>query len=64
MAQRDISGGEILAALRSGSLAVDQCVVGVWRYLARKHDVEVCFCFDTDDDGNVVVVVTLMRKDE
>lgn len=64
MAERHVTGGEILGALRSGSLNLGQCVSGVWRYLARKNDVEVCFCFDTDEDGNVLIVVTLIRKDD
>lgn len=63
MAERSITGGEILNALESGALSTDQCVAGVWRYLARKNDVEVCFCFDTDEDGNVLIVVTVIRKD-
>jgi len=41
MAERQITGGMILAGLR-GSLRTDQCVAGRWRYLARKNDVEVC----------------------
>jgi hypothetical protein len=59
MAERQITGGMILAALR-GSLRTDQCVAGKWRYLARKNDVEVCFTFDVDEDGNLLV--TVMRK--
>jgi len=61
MAERQITGGMILAALR-GSLRTDQCVAGKWRYLARKNDVEVCFTFDVDEDGNLLVIVTVMRK--
>jgi hypothetical protein len=64
MAERDITGGEILAALRGGSLRTDQCVAGTWRYLARKNDVEVCFCFEVDEDGNALIIVTVMRKDD
>lgn len=63
MEERNITGGQILGALRSGTLSDDQCAAGVWRYLARKNDVEICFCFEVDEDGNVLVVVTLMRKD-
>jgi hypothetical protein len=62
MAERQITGGMILAALR-GSLRTDQCVAGKWRYLARKNDVEVCFTFDVDEDGNLLVIVTVMRKE-
>jgi hypothetical protein len=65
MAERQITGGMILAALR-GSLRTDQCVAGKWRYLARKNDVEICFTFDEDEDededGNLLVIVTVMRK--
>jgi hypothetical protein len=61
MAERQITGGMILAALR-GSLRTDQCVAGTWRYLARKNGVEVCFTFDVDEDGNLLVIVTVMRK--
>ncbi len=55
-------GHLVVAALR-GSLRTDQCVAGKWRYLARKNDVEVCFTFDVDDDGNLLVIVTVMRKE-
>ena len=63
MAERNITGGQILAALASGALRTDQCVAGCWRYLVRKHDVEVCFTFDGDDEGTLLVIVTVMRKD-
>lgn len=63
MEERGITGGEILNALRSGRLVTDQWVAGSWRYLARKNDVEVCFAFDLDEDGNVLVIVTVIRKD-
>lgn len=63
MAERNITGGQILAALSRGSLRTDQCVAGRWRYLARKNDVEVCFTFDVDDEGNLLIIVTVMRKD-
>jgi hypothetical protein len=62
MAQREITGGQILAALR-GVLATDSCVAGVWRYIGRKNDIAVVFCFEVDEDGNMLVVVTAMRKD-
>lgn len=50
-----------MTALR-GSLRTDQRVVGKWRYLARKNDVEVCFTFDVNEDGNLLVIVTVMRE--
>ena len=62
MEERQITGGQILAALR-GSLRTDQCVAGKWRYLGRKNDIEVCFTFDVDDEGNLLIILTLMRKD-
>jgi hypothetical protein len=63
MEERNITGGQILAALRSGALRTDSCVAGRWRYLARKNEVEVCFTFDVDDDGSLLVLVTVIRKD-
>lgn len=62
MEERDVSAPEIEAALRSGQLNTNSCVAGKWRYLARKTGVEVVFTFDVDDDGNLLVVVTVMRK--
>lgn len=62
MDERDVSAPEIESALRSGALSTDSCVAGKWRYLARKSDVEVVFTFDVDEDGNLLVVVTVMRK--
>jgi hypothetical protein len=50
-----------MTALR-GSLRTDQRVAGKWRYLARKNDVEVCFTFDVNEDGNLLVIVTVMRE--
>jgi hypothetical protein len=33
-----------------------------WRSSTRtKNDIEVCFTFDVDDEGNLLVIVTLMR---
>ena len=62
MAERNITGGQILASLRSGALTTTNASAdGTCRYLARKNDVEVCFCFEVDDEGNVLVIVTLMR---
>jgi hypothetical protein len=63
MEERNITGGEILTALRRGVLRTDSCVAGKWRYLARRSDVEVCFTFDIDDDGNLLVLVTVIRRD-
>jgi hypothetical protein len=60
MEERHITGGQILAALR-GSLRTDSCVAGKWRYIGRKNDIEVCFTFDVDDEGNLLVIITLMR---
>lgn len=62
MAERRITGMEIESALRSGALQTDQCAAGKWRYLARRNDVEVCFTFDVDDEGNMLIIVTVMRK--
>jgi hypothetical protein len=60
MGERHVTGGQILAALR-GILRTDQCVAGRWRYLGRKNDVEVCFTFDVDEEGNLLLVVTIMK---
>lgn len=62
MDERNVTAPEIEAALRSGALSTNSCVAGKWRYLARKGNVEVVFTFDVDDDGNLLVVVTVMRK--
>lgn len=63
MEERGISGGEILNALQHGVLSTNQCVAGTWRYLARRNDVEVCFAFGVDDHGNMLIIVTVIRKD-
>jgi hypothetical protein len=63
MDERHVSAPEIEATLRSGLLATDSCVAGKWRYRARKNDVEVIFTFDVDDEGNLLVVITVMRKE-
>ncbi len=64
MAERGITGGQILAALSSGALSPDgSSGDGTCRYLARKNDVAVCFCFDVDEDGNLLVIITVMRKE-
>lgn len=60
MEERRITGGQILAALH-GRLRTDSRVAGKWRYVGRKHDIEVCFTFDVDDEGNLLVIVTVMR---
>jgi hypothetical protein len=60
MEERLVSGGQILAALR-GILCTDQCVAGKWRYLGRRNDVQVCFTFDVDEEGNLLLVVTVMK---
>jgi hypothetical protein len=61
MAERGITGGQIIAALR-GALRTDCRVAGKWRYIGRKNDVEVCFTFDVDEDGELLIVVTVMRN--
>ena len=62
MAERHITGGQILAALR-GRLRTESCVVGKWRYCGSKNGINVIFTFDTDDEGNLLVIVTLIRED-
>jgi hypothetical protein len=60
MAERRVTGGQIIAALR-GALRTDCCVAGKWRYIGRKNEVEVCFTFEVDEDGELLIVVTIMR---
>ncbi len=60
MAERRVTGGQIIAALR-GALRTDCRVAGRWRYIGRKNEVEVCFTFEVDDDGELLIVVTVMR---
>jgi hypothetical protein len=60
MAERGVSGGQILAALR-GVLRTNSCEAGRWRYIGRANDVEVVFTFETDEDGQMLIVVTVMR---
>lgn len=62
MDERNVTAPEIEAALRSGALSTSSCVAGKYRYLACKGGVEVVFTFDVDDDGNLLVIVTVMRK--
>jgi hypothetical protein len=44
-------------------LLTDSCVAGKWRYLARKNDIEVCFTFDADEEGNLLILVTVISRD-
>lgn len=62
MAERRITGGQILAALR-GSLRTESCDAGVWRYRGTKNGISVIFCFELDEDGNMLVIVTLLREE-
>lgn len=62
MAERHITGGQILAALR-GVLSTESCNAGTWRYSGRKNDICVIFTFDVDDDGNRLIIVTIIRED-
>lgn len=62
MDERSVTAPEIESALRGGTLKTSSCVAGKWRYLARKGNVEVVFTFDVDDDGDLLVVVTVIRK--
>jgi hypothetical protein len=63
MDERHITAPEIEAVLRSGVHRTDSCVAGKWRYGARKNHLEVIFTFDLDDEGNLLVIVTVMRKE-
>jgi hypothetical protein len=63
MDERHVTAPAIEAVLRSGVHRTDSCVAGKWRYCARKSDIEVVFTFDIDDEGNLLVVVTVMRKE-
>lgn len=62
MAERNFTGGEILNTLTKGVLTTNSCVAGKWRYSARRYNAEIIFTFDVDDDGNMLVIVTLIRK--
>jgi hypothetical protein len=42
-------------------LQTNSCEAGKWRYLGRANDVEVVFTFETDEDGQMLIVVTVMR---
>lgn len=61
MDERHVSAPQIEIALRSGRLATESCHGGTWRYRATRQGVVVIFTFDTDDDGNLLVVVTTWR---
>jgi hypothetical protein len=61
MDERHLTGPQIESALRSGALASESCTGGTWRYRATRQSVVVIFAFDTDDDGNLLVVVTTWR---
>lgn len=63
MEERDVTAPEVEATLRKGVHSTSSCVAGKWRYSARRKGVEVVFTFDVDDDGNLLVVVTVMRKE-
>lgn len=62
MAERGFTGGEIINTLTKGHLTTSSCVFGNWRYLATRGDAQIIFTFDVDDDGNMLVIVTLIRK--
>jgi hypothetical protein len=61
MDERHLTGPQIESALRSGALVSESCTGGTWRYRATRQGVVVIFTFDTDDDGNLLVVVTTWR---
>ncbi len=61
MDERHLTAPQIETALRSGALASEGCNGGTWRYRATRQGVVVIFTFDTDDDGNLLVVVTTWR---
>jgi Domain of unknown function (DUF4258) len=61
MEQRNVTAPQIEAALRNGRLATESCDAGIWRYRASRTDVVVIFTFDSDDEGNLLVVVTTWR---
>ena len=62
MEERSVTGAEILGALRSGSLQPASAPQGNWRYIARRNDVEVVFTFDVDDEGNTLIIITVIRR--
>jgi hypothetical protein len=63
MEEQQVSAQEIESTLRRGVHTTTSCVAGKWRYCARRNGIEVVFTFDVDDEGNLLVVVTVMRKE-
>lgn len=59
MDQRHINTPEIESSLRSGLRTTESCDVGKWRYRATKRGVVVIFTFDVNEEGDLLVVVTL-----
>lgn len=64
MEERHVSAAEIETTLRSGLRSTNSCVAGKWRYCARRNGIEVIFTFDLDEEGNLLIVVTVMRRGE
>jgi hypothetical protein len=64
MEERHVSAPEVESTLRKGVHVTSSCDAGKWRYCARRNDVEIIFTFDHDDEGNLLVVVTVMRKEK
>ncbi len=62
MAERSFTGGEIMNVLTKGVLSTSGRDHDSWQYSARRNGAEIIFRFDFDDDGNLLVIVTLMRK--
>ncbi|HEY4243797.1 MAG TPA: hypothetical protein VGM88_28485 [Kofleriaceae bacterium] len=62
MAERNFTGLEIQNTLTRGSLRTESCNAGTWIYAATRRDAEIIFCFTIDDEGNRIVVVTLIRR--
>jgi hypothetical protein len=61
MDERHVSAPQIESALRAGALKTESCDVGCWRYRATRQGVVVIFTFDTDDEGNLLIVITTWR---
>jgi hypothetical protein len=63
MDERDVTTPEIEWALKAGALSTEcSDKDGCWRYRAVRQDLSVIFTFDVDEDGNVLVVVTVIRR--
>jgi hypothetical protein len=62
MQERNFTGLEIHHTLTLGTLRTESCVAGVWRYMASRRDANIVFCFDIDEEGNRVIIVTLIRR--